>query len=47
MAFNFLSQLVNGLTNIGEGDQGSPIDDVGEKNGVMLNLMERKTRKLE
>ena len=28
MAFNFLSKLVNRPENIGEDDEGSPVDDV-------------------
>ena len=33
MAFNFLSKLVNRPENIGEDDEGSPINDVDEENG--------------
>ena len=33
MAFNFLSKLVNRPENIGEDDEGSPVDDVDEEIG--------------
>ena len=33
MAFNFLSNLVNRPENIGEDDEGSPVDDVDEEIG--------------
>ena len=33
MAFNFLSTLVNRPENIGEDDEGSPVDDVDEEIG--------------
>ena len=33
MAFNFLSKLVNRPENIGEDDEGSPVDDVDEAIG--------------
>ena len=33
MAFNFLSKLVNRPENIGEDDEGSPVDDVNEEIG--------------
>ena len=33
MAFNFLSKLVNSPENIGEDDEGSPVDDVDEEIG--------------
>ena len=33
MAFNFLSKLVNRPENIGENDEGSPVDDVDDEIG--------------
>ena len=33
MAFNFLSELINRPENIGEDDEGSPVDDVDEEIG--------------
>ena len=33
MAFNFLSKLFNRPENIGEDDEGSPVDDVDEEIG--------------